>query len=111
MKKSQFFHSHDFLSILFFVLLTSIFYSSNLRSNNASPLAGQQLAYFVGYHSGGINEGSYSNGSTGQVYYRPKYHYKGSYHTPLTYIGHTCRKTCLVDRWTGRSLKCYKSCQ
>lgn len=44
------------------------------------------------------------------IYYSPRYHFKGAYKTPWTSIGHNCRKTCLLNRWTGKALRCYSTC-
>lgn len=94
--------SHSIKLSSFFVLfvLSTLFWGGKSYANTDS-LAGTQLAFFVGYHSGGMHNTNY---------YAPKYHYRGSYRSPWTYIGHNCRKTCWVDRWTGRSLSCYKTC-
>ncbi len=109
MKKFDIHHSSIFAYIIFLILLCGLFYSSNSHANTKNSLAGTQIAYFIGYHSGGMyNGGGYHNSN--HVYYKPRYHYRGSYKTPWTYIGHNCRKTCWVDRWTGRSLRCYRSC-
>ncbi|RUR05252.1 hypothetical protein [Legionella sp. km772] len=113
MNKSHLHHSAILGSIIFAVLLCGLLYSSNSHATTTNALAGTQLAYFVGYHSGGMHKGYYNPGyghHYGHVYYKPQYHHRGSYRTPWTYIGHNCRKTCWVDRWTGRSLNCYKTC-
>lgn len=102
MSNSKLHHSVIFTFIIFFALFIELFYNSSSYAQESNSLAGTQLAYFVGYHSGGMHKDP--------VYYRPSYHFKGSYRTPWTTIGHTCRKTCLLDRWTGRSLYCYKTC-
>ncbi len=98
MKKSNLHHSYVFICILFLVVLVGLFYSRISHATTTNNLSsGTQLAY-------------YTNNYPRPVYYQPKYHYRGSYRTPWTYIGHDCRKTCWVDRWTGKSLSCYKTC-
>ena len=86
--------------LLFF---SSILLFSSLL-NASDPL---QLAYFVGTHS--------SNGNAyvevpKNNYYQPKYHFRGSYKTNWSYVGHGCKKTCWLDRWTGKALRCYIKC-
>jgi hypothetical protein len=111
MKKHPTLHRTNIVYLALFVLL-SVFLYCGLSHAKTISLAGTQLAYFVGYHSGGIHKG-YSNDAYYKprtVYYSPRYHHKGAYRTPWTSIGHNCRKTCWLDRWTGRALRCYRTC-
>lgn len=101
MKKLNLHHSVVFSCILTLMLLIGLFYSSTSHAQTNKVVGGTELAY-VNHYNGHNYYGSH--------YYKPGYHYKGSYRTPWTYIGHNCRKTCWVDRWTGRTLSCYKTC-
>lgn len=82
-----------------FILFIGIFFYSSLSqaSTNTSPPTGTQLAYFVGYHSYGGHFG-------------PKYRSRGAYWTGWRYIGHGCKRSCLIDRWSGRVIRCNKRC-
>lgn len=86
------------------LMLTGALYSTLAKANTpSSPLAGAQLAYFIGYHS-----------APGYVYYGPQYyhrHHRKLYWTGWRYVGHGCRKNCLVDRWNGRIIRCNRVCR
>ncbi|MCL9683737.1 hypothetical protein [Legionella maioricensis] len=88
-----------------FILLIGTFYSvySN-ASNNASQPPGTQLAYFIGYHSYG---GYYL---PGYIYYGPRHYPRRAYWTGWRSIGYGCRQTCLIDRWSGRAIRCSRRC-
>jgi hypothetical protein len=87
--------------LISFVMLIGALYTTVAKANTSAPAAspaGMQLAYFIGYHS-----------APGYVYYphRPRtLHWTG-----WRYIGHGCRKNCLVDRWSGRVLRCNRTCR
>lgn len=94
---------------LFVLLISSLilpggFYSTVAKADSPTQsLAGQQLAYFVGYHS-----------YPSYVYYGPpvyRYHYRKLYWTGWRYVGYGCRSRCLVDRWSGRVLRCKRVCR
>jgi hypothetical protein len=95
--------SYRALSILLFSVLMLLggLYSSVAKANTpeSTPIAGQQLAYFIGYHS-----------APGYVYYGPRHH-RRAYWTGWRYVGHGCRKNCLVDRWSGRVIRCNRVCR
>lgn len=99
------------LACTFFYIVLSVFYI-NTSHASTDHLPGTQLAYFVGYHSGGIRNDTYKYvySKPSRVYYSPRYHHKGAYKTPWTRAGQKCRKTCWLDRWTGRALRCYVTC-
>ncbi|HHF7375040.1 hypothetical protein [Legionella bozemanae] len=89
--------------ILSSVLLIGFLYSSLAKANSEpSPPPGLQLAYFIGYHSG-----SYY-GAAPYYYHR---HHRNAYWTGWRYIGHGCRSSCLIDRWSGRAIKCKRICR
>ncbi|MCE0723820.1 MULTISPECIES: hypothetical protein [Legionella] len=91
------------LIILSSVLLIGFLYSGPAKANSESSQSpGQQLAYFIGYHSG------YYYGSPPYYYHR---HYKKAYWTGWRYIGYGCRSSCLIDRWSGRAIKCKRICR
>lgn len=88
------------------ILTSSLFcfsYSSSVQaSSNALP--GTQLAYFVGYHNNGVYRGD-------DYHYRhyPRYKAPRNYYRKV-HIGATCRKTCWIDRFTGRVIRCFRTC-
>lgn len=86
-----------------FILFIATFYSIAVKANSSPSLPGTQLAYFIGYHS---YNGAYL---PGHIYYGPR-HYRKAYWTGWRPIGHGCRRTCLIDRWTGRAIRCSKRC-
>lgn len=94
------------LSVFSFLILTGGLYSTVAKANTPppAPLAGEQLAYYIGYHS-----------APGYVYYGPQYyphyHPRKLYWTGWRYIGHGCRKNCLINRWNGRILRCDRTCR
>lgn len=93
-----------FVLIFIFMIGIGIFFNSSVRAKTTStPLAGEQLAYFIGYHS-----------SPGYVYYGPHYYHhqlRKFYWTGWNYSGHGCRKNCLIDRWSGRIVRCNRQCR
>ncbi len=90
------------LSIL--LLAGSSYFAVAKAEANSTPLAGQQLAYFIGYH--------YAPGyANGPHYYH--YHHavpRAVYWTRWRYVGHGCNRHCLVDRYTGRVVRCERVC-
>lgn len=63
------------------------------------------LAYFIGYHSydGLYNRPGYINNGA-----RNK---KGkAYWTGWRYIGHGCQKSCYIDQFSGKAIRCKKRC-
>lgn len=79
-------------------------YSGHAKANSSNQLPGTQLAFFIGYHSyGGHIRPAY-------VYYGPRKRARGVYWTGWRFSGNGCRNTCLVDRWTGRAIRCKKRC-
>jgi hypothetical protein len=88
------------------ILFIGAFYTvrAHADTNIAQP-PGTQLAYFIGHTS-------YYGG-----YYRPDFVYYGHRHyhhkvfwTGWKYINYGCRQNCLVDRWTGRAIRCSRRC-
>lgn len=98
-------HKYKLPSILLtsFILFIGTVYSMGAKANTSTPLAGVQLAYFIGYHN---YNGAYL---PGHIYYGPR-HYRKAYWTGWRPIAHGCRRTCLIDRWTGRAIRCSKRC-
>lgn len=90
--------------IFSFLILAGGLYSTISKADTlSSPIAGEQLAYFIGYHS-----------SPGYVYYGPQYyhhHQRKLYWTGWRHTGHGCRKNCLMDRWSGRVVRCNRLCR
>ena len=90
--------------VISFLILIGGLYSTVAKANTPTQPACQQLAYFVGYHS-----------APGYVYYGPRYntHYHRSklYWTGWRYVGHGCRKNCLVDRYSRRVIRCNRVCR
>lgn len=92
--------SRLFLSL---IILIGFFYSSIVQADTSpSQLPGQQLAYFIGYHSGGYYE------PPPYYYHR---HHRSLFWTPWRYVGHGCRKSCLIDRWSGHVIRCRRICR
>ncbi|WP_084157839.1 hypothetical protein [Legionella wadsworthii] len=88
--------------ILSFALIAGFLYSGLAKANTqASNPPGQQLAYYIGYHSG------YYHGNPPYYY---KKHHRNAYWSGWRYIGHGCRSKCLIDRWSGRAIRCKKIC-
>ncbi|KTC90362.1 hypothetical protein Ldum_1430 [Fluoribacter dumoffii NY 23] len=87
--------------LLSFALLIGFFYSNLVKASTTTQLPGQQFAYFVGYHSGYY----------GPATYHHHHYHRGVYWTPWRYIGHGCRKSCLIDRWSGRVIRCKTRCR
>ncbi|WP_058518327.1 hypothetical protein [Legionella parisiensis] len=89
--------------VLFSVLIIGFLYSIIAKANSESTQPpGQKFAYFIGYHS------SYYYGAAPYYHHR---HYKKTYWTGWRYIGHGCRSSCLIDRWSGRAIKCKRICR
>lgn len=86
------------LLILSFLLLISSFYTTRVQANTPTNA---QLAYFIGYHS-----------SPGYHYVPPPraYHRNKFFWTGWRHVGHGCRKNCLIDRWSGRVIRCNRVC-
>jgi hypothetical protein len=91
---------------LFFILGGVLYTAGSDAQTNPAP--GTQVAFYVGYHSGGHYRGSYEPNR--RYINSPRHYYRSSYRTPWTNIGHNCRKSCWIDRWTGRTLRCYRTC-
>ncbi|WP_058535231.1 hypothetical protein [Legionella saoudiensis] len=92
------------LSILLFsfvlIIGGGLYNTAKAETLPASPLAGQQLAYFVGYHT------------NAPVYIGPRVHHHRSVRwTGWRYVGRGCRQNCLVDRWSGRVIRCNRVCR
>ncbi|WP_083821511.1 hypothetical protein [Legionella drancourtii] len=91
--------------LISFLVLMGALYTTVAKADtpSSSSPAGMQLAYYIGYHS-----------APGYVYYGPRYyprHPRKLYWTGWRYIGHGCRKNCLVDRWSGRVIRCNRTCR
>ena len=89
----------------FMLLIGTFYYGCANAKNNVSPAPGTQLAYFIGYHS--YNGGYYR---PGYIYYGPRHYPRRSYWTGWRSIGYGCRQTCLIDRWSGRAIRCSRRC-
>lgn len=87
-----------------FLLVLALGYSMKLHANQASAIPGTQLAYFIGYHE---YNGFYTPSN---VYSNPKYKHKRSYWSGWKKSGSGCRKNCLIDRFSGRAIRCSKRC-
>jgi hypothetical protein len=89
--------------IISFLVLIGALYNTAAKANTAStPLSGTQLAYFVGSHY-----------APSYVYHGPRvYHHRprAVYWSNWRYVGHGCRKSCLVDRWSHRVIRCKQVC-
>ena len=88
-----------------FMILIGFCFSALCHAEQPS-FPGVQLAYFIGYHDNGMVE--YSIESQG-VYIAPyiapyRYHGQSNKHT-RTKIKQACKKTCVLDRWTGKVLQ------
>lgn len=85
-----------------FLILIGGIYSVAAKADTvqSTPLAGQQLSYFIGYHS-----------APGYVYYGPRYHHRKFYWTGWRNVGHGCRKNCLIDSRSGRIIRCNRVCR
>lgn len=109
MKKSGTHHSLTWVYIVSFVFLCGLFYAGTSHAN-VNPAPGTQLAYFVGTHYNGAYRGGYNYRHYPQYRHYNRYYYNGAYRNPWGYIGNNCRKTCWVDRWSGRTIRCYRTC-
>lgn len=108
MERAKTKNSNAFSILLFsFVLLIGSGLYNIAKAAPTSPLAGQQLAYFVGYHT---NAPVYIGP---RVYVGPRvqHHHRSVRWTGWRYVGHGCRQNCLVDRWTGRVIRCDRTCR
>lgn len=90
--------------LISFLMLTGALYTTVAKAGSpSSSPAGMQLAYYIGYHS-----------APSYVYHEPRYTprpQRRSYWTGWRYIGHGCRKNCLIDRWSGRVMRCTRTCR
>ncbi|HAT7922286.1 TPA: hypothetical protein JBA38_02480 [Legionella pneumophila] len=94
--------SFAILNLTFLLFITVSFSNAaNANStNSAQYLSGNtQLAYFIGFHS-----------YPGNYYWRGSIYYKNAYWTKWRYIGYGCQKSCLIDRSSGRVIRCAKRC-
>ncbi|QMT60358.1 hypothetical protein HBNCFIEN_01730 [Legionella sp. PC997] len=98
------------LLVLSFTILIGFLYSNIAKAEATSALPAQQLAYFVGYHSGYYGPSSYY-GPQPYRHYRHHRHHRKFYWTDWRYIGHGCSRSCLIDRWSGRVIRCKRSCR
>lgn len=93
--------------IISLALLIGAFYSSFASATETIPQPpGTQLAWFVGYHNyygGGYYRPNY-------VYSGPRYRYRNVHWTGWRYVGYHCQRTCLVNNWDGRVLRCNRRC-
>ncbi|KTD51072.1 hypothetical protein [Legionella quateirensis] len=104
MNNKRMFKTHQgYMVIVFLVLLFSIGYSNQIKANS-SPLTpqGTQLAYFIGYHS-------YSR-NPAVIHVTPVQPIRGAYWTRWSYIGYSCQRSCLIDKWTGLTIQCRQRC-
>gem|GEM_PF-2876634 len=70
-----------------------------------NPLAGTQLAAYYGVH---VYDGGYGRNYHRPVHYRGKRH--STYWSNWKYIGRGCERSCLIDNWTGRVIRCQSRC-
>lgn len=94
--------------LYFFVLFILFLGSQNsalAQSNKVNTAPGPVLAYFVGYHS--YYGGNYR---PGYMYYGSKYRTGGRYWTGWRYVGYGCQKSCQIDQFSGRAIRCKKRC-
>ena len=87
------------------ILFIGTFYSVCANATNMAQPPGTQLSYFVGYHN---YYGGYYR--PGYVYYGHRHYHRNVYWTGWRYKGYGCRKNCLIDRWTGRAIRCTRRC-
>ncbi|HDS3847954.1 hypothetical protein [Legionella pneumophila] len=90
------------LNSTFILFITVLFCNLASASNtNADQYlsVNTQFAYFIGVHS-----------YPGNYYWRSPVYYKNVYWTKWRYIGYGCQKSCLIDRWSGRVIRCAKRC-
>lgn len=81
-----------------FLLITGIIYFNSALAESSYPVApGIQVAYFIGYHD------YYGGGA-----YRPGH--RPAYWSGWKYIGRSCQSNCLIDRWSGKILRCSRRC-
>jgi hypothetical protein len=116
-----------------FLFFAGIFFTQVTHADAPkTKLAGTQLAYYVGHH-GAYHGGGYRGGYRGGYGYRRGYvgGYRGGYYnagvvaapvvvygatrantywTPWKYVGHGCRRSCLVNKWNNRIIRCKKRC-
>lgn len=97
------------LATLLFITNTS-HASLNTNKINALPQANHQLAYYIGVHYQPNNH-----------YYPPQIHSTYRYHSywrnhrnhywiNSNHISYHCQKSCVIDRWNGRIIRCYTRC-
>lgn len=93
--------------LVFFVLFAMYLFCMNSGHTHTtkSPATGSVLAYFVGYHS--YYGGNYR---PGYMHYGSKYRTGGKYWTGWRYAGYGCQKSCQIDQFSGRAIRCKKRC-
>ncbi|HCJ1063252.1 TPA: hypothetical protein NQN31_000910 [Legionella pneumophila] len=94
--------SFDIINLTFLLFITILFSNAASASNTNTDQyfsGNTQLAYFIGIHS-----------YPGNYYWRGPVYYKNAYWTKWRYIGYGCQKSCLIDRWSGRVIRCAKRC-
>ena len=90
-------------SIVFIILLITLFSSVRAGANTNSLMPqSTQLAYFIGYHS-------YSR-NPAVIQVAPVQPIRGAYWTRWKYIGYSCQRSCLIDKWTGLTIQCRQRC-
>lgn len=93
----------EYSHIVFIILLINLFYSDHARANTNSLIPqSTQLAYFIGYHS-------YSR-NPAVIHVAPVQPIRGAYWTGWKYIGYSCQRRCLIDKWTGLTIQCRQRC-
>lgn len=110
-------------SLLFFVGMSYMPITTantpNNQSNFTNTQAGNQVAYYRGYH--GYRGGYGHRGYRGYGYRRGVYYAApvavygaargGAYWTGWKYVGHGCSRSCLVNRGTGHIVRCKQRCR
>lgn len=119
-----------------FLFFAGIFFTQITHADTPkTKLTGTQLAYYVGHHAAhrggayrgvnrGVYRGGYRRGYVGGVY-RGGYYNAGviaapaivygatganTYWTPWKFVGQGCRRSCLVNKWNNRIIRCKKRC-
>lgn len=97
-------------NIMTLMLISTGFFVSASQAKSLS-LANVQLAYFVGSHTRSLNAPEYSPPKFIYQYQVEKMpaakKYKGR---RLHKTGKMCKKSCWLDRWTGKVLSCLVRC-
>lgn len=111
-----------------FVFLGMLYSSKNIAQTQQPIHIGPQLAYYVGFHTGhqGYHH-QYNNGYHHQ-YYNGYYHHNnwpyqnnyiyygygnhrgGYYWSNWINIGHSCKKSCLMNSRSGQLIRCKQVC-